>query len=120
MRPYSCNFNVIRDKSNSIMILSNSRTLLQDITVAKSEGFTEDFMYKNGNLIGRNNGKNYSSNGCVLIEYCIHEGLSDPSDQSILFLIECRDGTKGCLSSAYGIYADSNLMDFCMSMERKK
>jgi len=101
------------------MILSNSRTLLEDITKAKRSGFTEEFMFRNSNLIGRKNNISYDSNECLLIEYCIHEGLSDPSDQSILFLIECLDGIKGCLSSAYGIYADSELIEFCLSLRKK-
>lgn len=101
------------------MILSNSRTLLEDINEAKQFGYSEEFMFRNGKIIGRNNNISYNENDCLLIEYCIHEGLSDPSDQSILFLIECSDTTKGCLSSAYGIYADSQLIEFCLSLRKK-
>lgn len=101
------------------MILSNSRTLLEDITEAKNSGYSEEFMFRNDNLIGRKNKKSYKKNDCSLIEYCIHEALSDPSEQSILFLIGCSDGTKGCLSSAYGIYADSKLIEFCLSIRKK-
>lgn len=54
------------------------------------------------------------------VESCRHEGLSDPSDASILFLIECKDGTKGCLSSAYGISADTDLIEFVLSLEKRK
>jgi hypothetical protein len=100
------------------MILSNSRTLLEDINEAKQFGYSEEFMFRNGKIIGRNNNISYKKDDCLLIEYCIHEGLSDPSDQSILFLIECLDGTMGCLSSAYGIYADTELIEFCLSLKR--
>ena len=100
-------------------MLSNSRTLLEDITEAKNAGYSEEFMFRNDNLIGRNNNITYKKDDCSLIEYCIHEGLSDPSEQSILFLIKCTDGTKGCLSSAYGIYADSQLIEFCLSIRKK-
>ncbi len=101
------------------MILSNSRTLLEDITEAKRAGYTEEFMFRNDELIGRKNNNSYQKEDCVLIEFCIHEAMSDPSDQSILFLIECTDGTKGCLSSAYGLYADAALIDFCSSLKKK-
>jgi len=100
-------------------MLSNSRTLLEDIREAKNSGYSEEFMFRNDKLIGRNNNISYKKDDCTLIEYCIHEGLSDPSEQSILFLIECTDGTKGCLSSAYGIYADSQLIEFCLSIRKK-
>jgi hypothetical protein len=101
------------------MILSNSRTLLEDITEAKLNGYTEEFIFKSGKLMGRNNKVSYNKEDCTLIEYCLHEGMSDPSDQSILFLIDCADGTKGCLSSSYGIYADASLIEFCMSISKQ-
>lgn len=100
------------------MILSNSRTLLEDIEEAKLKGFTEEFFFKENKIIGRTNKISYRNEECILIEYCIHEGLSDPSDQSILFLIKTIDGTKGCMSSAYGTYADSDLIEFTMSIEK--
>lgn len=100
------------------MILSNSRTLLEAIAEAELSGYLEEFLFRNDKLIGIINNKSYQKDECALIEYCIHEAMSDPSDQSILFLIECIDGTKGCLSSAYGIYADSELMDFCSLLKK--
>lgn len=101
------------------MILSNSRTLLEDITEAKRSGYKEEFMYRKDKLVARNKKTSYKKNECFLIEYCIHEAMSDPSDQSILFLIECVDGTKGCLSSSYGVYADSELIEFCLSLKKQ-
>jgi hypothetical protein len=101
------------------MILSNSRTLLQDITEAQNSGYLEEFMFRIDKLIGRKNNVSYKKEECMIIEYCIHENASDPSEQSILFLIECMDGTKGCLSSAYGIYAETELIEFCLSLRKK-
>lgn len=100
------------------MILSTHNTLLEDIQLAKKEGYTEDFMYADKKIIGRSNKKEYSASECILIEYCRHEGASDPDDASILFLIQCADGTKGCLSSAYGRFADTALIDFVMSLQK--
>ena len=57
-------------------MLSNSRTLLEDITEAKNSGYSEEFMFRNDKLIGRNNKISYKKDDCSLIEYCIHEGLS--------------------------------------------
>jgi hypothetical protein len=101
------------------MILSNSRTLLEDIKHAKEKGFAEEFIYREDKLIGQNSKLSYSKSNCLLVEYCIHEGLSDPSDQSILFLIETSDGNKGCLSSSYGTYGDADLIEFTMSLKKK-
>jgi hypothetical protein len=101
------------------MIVSNSKTLLEAIEQAKASGYTEEFMYRDDRLIDRQNAKSYTKEECLLVEYCVHEGMSDPSDQSILFLIECADGTSGCLSSSYGIYADTDLVEFCLSLSKK-
>jgi len=101
------------------MILSPSKTLLEDIESAKKAGYTEDFLYQQEHLIGRNNKKKYPKEDCKLIESCRHEGLSDPSDASILFLIECTDGTKGCLSSGYGVGADTELIEFVLAIKQQ-
>ena len=98
------------------MILSNSRTLLEDIEEAKINGFDEEFIYVKNSIKGRNNKVTYEKHQCKMTEYCVHEGMSDPSDQSILFLIECDDDVKGCLSSSYGIYADPDLIEFCLAI----
>jgi len=100
------------------MILSNSRTLLEDIEAAKENGYKEEFIFKENKITGRNNKKSYNIDDCTLMEYCVHEGLSDPSDQSILFLILCMDGTKGCLSSSYGTYANTDLIEFTMALKK--
>ncbi len=99
-------------------ILSNSWSLTEDIALAKDKGYAEHFIFRQGQIFARQNNKTYRAQDCMLVEYFVQEALSNPSDQSIVFLIECTDGTKGCLSSAYGIYADPNLIDFCMHLKR--
>ncbi|MFL1897074.1 hypothetical protein ACJRPK_15325 [Aquimarina sp. 2-A2] len=99
------------------MKLSPYKTLLEDIQTAKNQGFTVDFLFKDDMIYNRESGKGYSKHDCLLVSYSRHEGLSDPSDASILFLIACNDGLKGCLSSNYGIHADMELMQFALSLE---
>ena len=101
------------------MILSIDRTLLEDLAAAKEAGYTSEFIYRDEMLLCRTNNKSYSKEECSLVEYCRHEGMSDPSDSSILFLIECNDGTKGCLTSAYGIDADTDLIEFVIALPKK-
>lgn len=102
------------------MILSRENTLIEDLEAARKEGYNIDFRYYQGKIINRSNNNAYSDEDCTLIEYCRHEGLNDPSDASILFLIECADGTKGCLSSAYSIQADTELIEFVLTLKKKK
>ncbi|WP_047416921.1 hypothetical protein [Cellulophaga sp. Hel_I_12] len=101
------------------MILSQKNTLTQDITEAKKQGFILEFYYRDFKIYARNTDKVYDKNDCLLIEYCRHEGMSDPGDASILFLIACNDGSKGHLISGYGIYADSEVIDFVLSLKKQ-
>jgi hypothetical protein len=49
------------------MILSNSRTLLEDIEEAKLNGFTEEFIFNDSQLKGRKNNIIYNKSECELI-----------------------------------------------------
>jgi len=100
------------------MILSQSNTMTQDIEAARKEGFLTEFYFRDGRIHCQNSLNNYRHDECVLVEYCRHEGMTDPGDGSILFLIECTDGSKGYLTSGYGIYADTDTVDFVLSLER--
>lgn len=100
------------------MILSQSNTLSQDIDTARKAGYSIEFYLRNGKLICRTSNRSYGNSDCLLVEHYRHEGMSDPGDASILFLIQCTDGQKGYLSSAYGIYANTELIDFIRSMKK--
>ncbi|MGB5498727.1 MAG: phosphoribosylpyrophosphate synthetase [Maribacter sp.] len=100
------------------MILSQSNTMTQDIEAARKEGYTMEFYFRNEKVHCRNTLKKYGRDECVLVEYCRHEGMNDPGDGSILFLIQCIDGSKGYLTSGYGIYADTDTVDFILSLKR--
>ncbi len=99
-------------------VSTNSKSLIEDIARAETKGYVEDFIYKEDKLFGRTNKRAYSAKDCILVKHFVQEAWSNPSDQSIIFLIECTDGTKGCLSSAYGIYAEPTLIAFCMSLKQ--
>ena len=100
------------------MILSQSNTLTQDIDAARKLGFTNDFYFRDGKINCRGTNNTYDHDACFLVEYCRHEGMTDPGDASILFLVQCTDGQKGHLSSAYGIYADTDLIEFMLSLKK--
>ncbi|MDF1695569.1 MAG: hypothetical protein P1U56_07040 [Saprospiraceae bacterium] len=95
------------------MILSNNRSLHEDIEIAKTLGYTEEFIFEDRKLIGKNISKAFEKSECKLVDYCLHED----EEQSILFLIESSN-TKGCLSTTCEAYSDAKLIDFCMSMEK--
>ena len=100
------------------MIFSQSNTLTQDIDAARKEGYTMELYFRDTQVHCRNTSKKYGPDECVLVEHRRHEGMTNPGDASILFLIQCTDGRKGYLSSAYGIYANNDLIDFIHSLKK--
>jgi len=58
-------------------------------------------------------GKIYKSEDLIIIKTYRFEGDSDPSDSSILYLIEANDGLIGYSIDAYGAYSnhDDTLYD---------
>ncbi len=93
-------------------------SLLFGIERAKASGYKTEFMFQEGLLVDRQTLKSYNNDDCHLFKYERFEGLSDPADSSILCWVECLDGVKGHISSAYGIYADVDLVKFLQSLSK--
>jgi hypothetical protein len=51
-------------------------------------------------------GKIYKSEDLKIVRTYRFEGESDPSDSSIIYLIEANDGLIGYSMDAYGVYSD--------------
>ena len=71
-----------------------------------SRGFEEHFMLANGRLRAASSGKTFAADQVVITEYHRFEGVSDPDDMAILYGIETRNGLRGALADAFGVYAD--------------
>ncbi len=52
------------------------------------------------------NGKYYNPEDLKIIKTYRFEGESDPSDSSIIYVIEANDGLIGYSMDAYGVYSD--------------
>lgn len=64
-------------------------------------------------------GKTYKRDELKIIRTYRFEGASDPSDSSILYLIEANDGLTGYSIDAYGVYSnheDDGYDDFIRSI----
>jgi len=64
-----------------------------------------EFRLENGKFqAGR--GKSYSADELTIIKTFRFEGDSDPSDSSIIYIIEANDGLIGYSMDAYGVYSN--------------
>ena len=60
----------------------------------------------NGEFFSTSNGNKYSPEDLTIIKTYRFEGESDPSDSSILYVIEAKDGMIGYSVDAYGVYTN--------------
>lgn len=71
----------------------------------RKEGFTVDFNLEENCLIcGLDK---YDVDDFEIVQVYRYEGDSNPSDESTVYGIRSKDGVKGILVTAYGMYTDS-------------
>lgn len=103
-------------------MLNRYTTVAHAVEALKKRGFTEEFKLgpEPGKMNNLKSGKSYRPDEMKIIEYHRFEGMSNPSDMSIVFAIELNDGSKGIIISSYGMYADMNLVEFLDKVKIKE
>jgi hypothetical protein len=72
-------------------------------------GFTEGFRVVDGKFRVLGTGKSLRAEDLVIVEFYRFEGISDPDDMAIVYGVESKDGVRGTLIDAFGVYADPAL-----------
>ena len=72
-------------------------------------GFTEDFRVVDGGLRAIRAGETVRPEDLVIREYHRFEGVSDPDDMAIVYGVEARNGLRGTVVDAFGVYSDPAL-----------
>ena len=97
------------------------RTLTAMEAHLRKEGFVADFRVSNNQLthLQRDGGtrKLWAPADVRIVDFYRFEGESNPDDMSILYAIECVDGTKGTISNSYGPMADTDVDAFLVEVE---
>lgn len=83
----------------------------------KEDGYTEDFQVTKQGLTTFNEAKCYTPDQVKIVNFYRFEGASDPGDNTILYVIETSDGTKGTLVDGYGAYASPEASKFIVDIE---
>ena len=75
-------------------------------------GFTANFepIGKMVHVLGSE--KIYQPAELTIVEHHRFEGASDPDEMEVAYAIEARDGTRGVLVDAYGVYSNPDLSSF--------
>jgi len=65
-------------------------------------------MSDHGKMQSANLNKIYKPEDLTIVKTYRFEGMSDPGDNSVLYLLLDKDGDIGYISDAYGIYTDND------------
>jgi hypothetical protein len=88
------------------------RDMAQTTNKLLQQGFDKNFKATDGGLLCIETEKVFKPKDILVVNFYRFEGISDPSDNSILYAIESSDGTKGTLVDAYGAYSDPEVEKF--------
>jgi hypothetical protein len=86
----------------------------------EQEGFTEHFVVKGSALRSIETGHTFTPAEVDIREFARYEGVSNPSDMSIVYAIESRGGVRGTLVDAFGAYADPNVAAFVEAVDEHR
>lgn len=97
-------------------------TMIEAIAGLKEKGYTYDFNMLSNGLEGKVEGETMvlSPKQFDIVEVHRFEGMSNPSDNSILYAIESEGGLKGTLVSAYGVYADAMSSEMIEKLDTRR
>lgn len=74
--------------------------------------YTSSYRINNGSLIDLETKKEYQPKDIYIVAEHRFEGMSNPSDMSILYVIETKNGSKGTVLAGYGPSNDSLIAEF--------
>ncbi|MGB3590851.1 MAG: phosphoribosylpyrophosphate synthetase [Nonlabens sp.] len=77
-------------------------TLTEAVEAYQAKGYTVDFDLVEDGVHSKGLKKKWNAGELEVVEFHRFEGMTNPSDNMILYVIECTDGSKGLLVDAYG------------------
>ncbi|MBQ0740604.1 hypothetical protein J9332_40635, partial [Aquimarina celericrescens] len=78
-----------------------------------------NYRFVDNRLIDTTNNKEYFADDIFIVTQYRFEGMSNPSDMSILYIIRTKDKSKGTMLIGYGPTGDIELADFFDSIPEK-
>ena len=94
------------------------RSLINVEAKLNRDGFTRNFRVCDNRLQSfENPDKTYDVEDVRIVDFYRFEGESNPDDMSILYAIQCNDGTRGTISNSYGPMADADIDTFLVQVQ---
>lgn len=82
-------------------------TLTEAINALREQGFNQDYNLKHDRLHCQPADVELHPADFDVTNVYRFEGMTDPADSAVLYAIEAKNGNKGMLVDAYGVYSES-------------
>ena len=99
------------------MALKGYKTMAEAVEDLRKRGFAANFEFLDKTFRAVNSGKTFQPDELTIVEHHRFEGVSDPGDMSVLYVIEANDGTRGTIADAFGPQADPELGAFLKTVK---
>jgi len=93
-------------------------TVSQAVTGLKERGYVLDFNLKKDGV--ECEGQKLNPKDFEITEFYRFEGNSDPGDEAVVYAIESKNGKKGILVNAFGVYSESLSDDMIKKLNFQK
>jgi Fe2+ or Zn2+ uptake regulation protein len=99
----------------------NSYTTVTDtLNTLKEEGYVLDFNLKSDCVECKSHNIHLSPEDFIIDKFYRFEGASNPDDNAIVYAISSKNGLKGTLIDAYGVYADTLTTEMIEKLKIKR
>ena len=95
-------------------------TVTDTLNTLKEEGYVLDFNLKPDCVECKSHDFQLYPEDFVIDKFYRFEGASNPDDSAIIYAISSRDGQRGTLLDAYGVYADSVTTEMMEKLKIKR
>jgi hypothetical protein len=88
-------------------------TLSQILEKLRQKGLDNELkMTDHGKMQGPGDNQIYTPEDLSIIKTYRFEGITDPGDEAVIYIVEDKEGKIGYIMDAYGVYSDQNGSDF--------
>src|SRR5687767_10123213 len=94
------------------------KSMVEVLNKVTQDGYVESFKVEDNKMKCIGCETEYSPTDITIKNFFRFEGISDPEDNSILYVIETADGKKGTVVDGYGAYSDPDVSPFMMEVEK--
>lgn len=92
---------------------STMKSEVEILAELRDQGYTENMIFQDDKLyINDIGGKGYTTGECTIEKEYRFEGMSNPSDMSIIYALKTSDGKRGTIVVGYGPNGDLDMANF--------